>query len=89
MRCGLTERVTNDRVLGRLDHGRLVDVREAVVHQVELVLLEQRRHDRLHLDVGERLPDTAMAARSERHVAELVFTRQGQVQEPVTTQDPT
>ena len=85
--CGrLTTCVANDRVLGSLDHGGLVNVGETTVDEVELVQLEQRRHDGLDLYVGKGLADAAVAARTKWHIAELLIASYaGHVQEPVQT----
>ena len=82
----LTSRVADDGVLRCLDHGGLVDVREATIDEVELVELEEGRHDGLHLHVGERLTNAAVTTSTKRHVAELLLTHcTGRVKEPATT----
>jgi len=53
--------VSDDRVVGRVDHGGEVDGGEVAVHQVKLELADQRGQDGLQLHVRKALADAAMA----------------------------
>jgi hypothetical protein len=69
----LTEAISDNRIVRRLNHCRYADRWKAIVDQFELENTQQRRPYRLDLHVGERLADATMATGAERHVAELLF----------------
>lgn len=58
----LSSLVSDDGVVRGVDHGGVVDGGELAVHQVKVIEAQHSRPDGFDLDVGEVLPDAAMAA---------------------------
>lgn len=54
--------VSDDRVVGGVDHRGVVDGGKITIHQVKFVHAQQSRPDGFNLDVGKVLPDAAVAA---------------------------
>lgn len=63
--------VSDDGVVGRVDHRGVVDGGEVTVHQVKFVHAQQGWPDGFDLDVGKVLPDATVPAWWERPQQQL------------------
>ena len=65
--------ILNDGVEGGVDHGGIVNFREATIGQFNFKESEKSGHDGFDLDISERFSDAAMASSAKWYVDELVL----------------